>query len=129
LKQFNLGDYVEFTQYYDSEDLALDYVGPNSGWGLGEIVERHYSHNRQAWVFAIKRNDSGKTVYARISGINRVFNPDLIDQARDGSYKQIKITPDQLREAFAEALGVRDAKGWKTGEIIIQKIWSKYGNY
>lgn len=35
----------------------------------------------------------------------------------------LEVTPEKLRDAFADALGVKDAAGWKTGEEIIKILW------
>lgn len=88
-------------------------VTTNCTQGLGDTYTVRYGHNRE------------DVVYVRYYDMALVESPDIIKEIDDKIKGKLTVTPDQLREAFAIALGVKDATGWKIGEAIINTLYGR----
>lgn len=114
--KFEIGDYVK----------AINIIGNLTHYHHGQVVGYDIQNGIQTLQvrYGSRPHDKLRVISSNCS---LILDRELIDLVKENLSNTIEITEHQLREAFAEALGVKDATGWRTGELIISKLWRRNG--
>lgn len=114
---YRLGDYVRAYSYYTNyRDLMLN----NYSYGKisGKIVGIEKNKDSLTYTIRYGHGDSDK-VFVKDYDSELIEDPaEMLDLSG-----KISVSEHDLRQAFAQALKVADATGWKTGEAIIEELF------
>jgi hypothetical protein len=128
MDNIKLGDYVYAPYHWDRASdmtLAVNIKGYVKG-KVGGIETVHNSFLNITERYTIKTGLGGKDrVYTSPTALSIIADPSEIQEIDTMLSAAKVLTPTELRAAFAKALGVADATGWKTGECIIEELWGK----
>lgn len=116
-----IGAYVRCSAYRSSyANLISGTEEKNYGPVYGKIVAVDSSSSLGTFYKVRFGDIKENVVWTDSYSLDLVYNMEKLHEIDRRLSGVFETSPDKLREAFAEALGVKDATGWKTGEAIIE---------